>query len=79
MHRIAERVIQKCGGPKAVADMLGTSVQAIYNWTYPRDKGGTGGYIPAKRQLELMVVARQYGIVLTHKDFFPRVADGVEV
>lgn len=71
MHTMAERVIRKLGGPARVAELLGTSRQAIYKWTYPRQRGGTGGYIPARRQLELMVVCKMQGIVLTKNDFFP--------
>lgn len=73
MHKIAERILRKLGGPRNVAQMLGTSPQAIYKWTYPREYGGTGGLIPHRRQLELMIVAKQRGIVLTPEDFFPRV------
>ena len=72
MHLMAERVIRKLGGPVAVAELLGTSRQAIYKWTYPRERGGTGGYIPAKRQLELMIRAKMVGIQLTKDDFFPK-------
>jgi hypothetical protein len=73
MHKIAERVLRKLGGARRVAEMLGTSPQAIYKWTYPREYGGTGGLIPHRRQLELMVTAKQRGIVLTADDFFPKV------
>lgn len=72
MHTMALRVIRKLGGPVRVAELLGTTRQAIYKWTYPRDRGGTGGYIPARRQLELMIVARMNGIELSKDDFFPQ-------
>jgi hypothetical protein len=35
-------------------------------------KGGTGGLIPHRRQIELMVAAKQRGIILTKDDFFPK-------
>lgn len=73
MHLIAERVIKRLGGPRAVASMLGMSLTAVYKWTYPIEAGGTGGIIPARRQLELMVVAKQRGITLTSEDFFPHI------
>lgn len=72
MHTMALRVIRKLGGPARVADLLGMTREAVYKWTYPRERGGTGGYIPARRQLELMVVAKMNGIVLTKDDFFPQ-------
>ena len=71
MHTMAQRVVKKLGGPAMVAEMLGVSRIAVYKWMYPRAKGGTGGYIPARRQLELMVTAKMMGIELTKDDFFP--------
>lgn len=78
MHKIAERIISKLGGPRSIANMLGTSTKAIYKWTYPREKGGTGGLIPHRRQIELMVAAKQRGVVLTSEDFFPRLTNDDE-
>lgn len=75
MHTMAERVINKLGGARKVADMLGLSRQAVYKWTYPMEYNGTGGLIPHRRQLELMVAAKQRGIILEAEDFFPRMPD----
>lgn len=71
-HLIAKRVIKKLGGPTAVAGMLAMSRQGVYKWMWAMNKGGTGGLIPARRQLELMVAAKQRGIILTKDDFFPK-------
>lgn len=73
MHKIAERVVKKLGGAYKVAELLNCSPQAVYKWSYPREYGGTGGLIPHRRQLELMLVAKLHGIELTADDFFPRV------
>lgn len=70
-HKVAERVINKLGGARAVAGMLGMTTQAIYRWMKPIDEGGSGGLIPMKRQLELMVAAHQRGLELSHEDFYP--------
>lgn len=72
MHKVAERVINKCGGPRKVAKMLGLTPTAVYKWTYPFEAGGTNGLIPTKRVIELMVAAKFYGITLTPEDFFPK-------
>jgi len=72
MHLIANRVITKLGGPRAVAGMLAMSTQGVYKWMWPMTKGGTGGLIPHRRQIELMVAAKQRGIILTKDDFFPK-------
>lgn len=74
-HMVAQRVINKLGGPRAVSLMLGISVQAVYKWLTPIKQGGAGGLIPTRRQIELMVAAAQRGIKLKPDDFFPRVPD----
>ena len=68
---ISRHVIQKCGGPQAVAEMLGISRNAVDRWKYAVESGGTGGTIPTRRQHELMEKARERGIDLTPADFFP--------
>ena len=68
---IADAVIRKCGGHAQVARWLGLSLAQIYRWTYPRERGGTGGLVPARRQGELLAKARAAGIDLTPADFFP--------
>jgi hypothetical protein len=72
MHLVAQRVINKCGGIRNTAYIIGISVQSVYKWTIPRSKGGTNGLVPQKRQIELMVAAKNHGIQLTHEDFFPK-------
>lgn len=72
MHQVAQRVINKCGGIRNTAYMIGLSVQSVYKWTIPRNKGGTNGLVPQKRQIELMVAAKKYGIILIPEDFFPK-------
>jgi hypothetical protein len=73
MHLVSQRVINKCGGIRNTAYLIGVSVQSVYKWTIPRSRGGTNGLIPQKRQIELMVAARQHGIILTPEDFFPKI------
>ena len=72
MHLVAKRLIDKLGGVRAVAGMLNLSTQAVHKWTKPKDKGGTGGFIPSHRQVELMVAAKLRGLELHETDFFPR-------
>jgi hypothetical protein len=72
MHQVAQRVINKCGGIRNTAWMIGLSVQSVYKWTIPRAKGGTNGLIPMKRQIELTIAAKKHGIILTPDDFFPK-------
>ena len=70
MTTIAERVIKKCGGHKVVAEWLGISVTSVYRFTYPKERGGGGGIIPAERQQVLLEKAREHEIDLSPADFF---------
>lgn len=70
MSSIAENIIAKCGGPQAVAEMLGLNVASVHKWKYPTEKGGTGGLIPTSRAQELLELARRRGIDLSRQDFF---------
>lgn len=67
---VAGRVIAKCGGFQTVADWLGLSLPQVYKFTYPREKGGTGGIIPAKHQPTLLQKSRETGGALEPGDFF---------
>lgn len=75
MKTPAEVVIEKCGGHAAVAEMLGIDVSRVYRFTYPKDRGGTDGTIPAKHQQVLLDRAASRGIALTPADFFASAAE----
>lgn len=66
----ASTIIEKCGGANAVAEMVGRDVSRIHRWTYPKEKGGTGGLIPSDAAQQLMRAARERGIQLQADDFF---------
>lgn len=68
---IAARIIEKCGGPRAVAEICGVDVSRVHRWKYPPERGGTGGIIPASHQITLLEGARAAGINLRPDDFFP--------
>lgn len=70
MSNPAEKVIQVCGGHEAVAEMCGVHVSRVYRWTYPIDRGGTGGIIPAKHQGKLLEEARRRDLPLKPEHFF---------
>lgn len=70
MTSIAKHVIDKCGGPKAVAEMLSIDVSSVHKWKYSTDRGGTGGLVPSNRQQDLLDKARLAGIDLSPADFF---------
>lgn len=70
MSNAAKKVIEICGGPQAVAEMVGVHVSRVYRWTYDRSRGGTGGRIPAARQQQLLREARRRRIHLRPEHFF---------
>jgi hypothetical protein len=76
----AENIITKCaaadpekGGHAVIAAWLKIDVSRVYRWTYPKDRGGTGGIIPAKHQQTLLEKAKAADIRLRPADFFEAV------
>lgn len=73
----AERIIRKFGGPRRLARVLSAAGRhrdpaTVYRWTYPKDRGGTGGVIPARSLKEIIHAARVEGVFLTPEDLDPR-------
>ena len=66
---VAGRVIEKCGGFRQVAEWLGLDLTSVYRFTYPRERGGTGGLIPSKYLTPLVQKAQENGIDLQGNDF----------
>ena len=57
---VKERIIAKFGGVQRLADALGVSRQAVWQWKQ----------IPAKHQGDLLAAARRLGVDLRPDDFF---------
>ncbi len=68
----AHTVIQLFGGYADTAKLLSRDETRIRRWTYPRERGGTGGIIPTKMQLRLLELAPSKGVALAPQDFFPK-------
>ena len=66
---IAESVIKKCGGAAVVASWLGITPKSVHCWKYPREKGGSDGFIPSKYQGEILLYAKENGVLLEPEDF----------
>lgn len=70
MANQAERVISRFGGvTKLAAAYDGASANAIYKWTYPKDRGGTGGVIPGDHVPALISLAQKLDVELELADF----------
>jgi len=74
----AERVIKKFGNAYRMSEatkLLGNpklyrSPSVIFRWTYPKEKGGTGGNIPSSAIKAVKAAARIAGVLLLPEDFF---------
>ena len=64
----AKSVIAKIGIEK-VAEVTGKHVSRVYRWMYPKEKGGTGGFIPQADAQTLLGYARREGIALSPSEF----------
>ena len=69
---VAQHIIQKCGGARKVATITGRTLSVVHRWSYPRERGGTDGVIPAEAQNLLWAAAQRNEVELTAEDFFPQ-------
>jgi len=67
----AKNIIELCGGVDAVAGIVGRDVTRIRRWTYPKERGGTGGLIPSDCAQVLMSAAVILKLPLKPEHFFP--------
>jgi len=80
MTNVARHIISKFGdgdfkvGVPVVAGILGLDVTRVYRMTYPKNKGGTGGLVPAQHQQPLLEQARVRSVDLRPEDFFTPIA-----
>lgn len=74
----AERVVAKFGGVRRLLRLFEEagrpiSASTIYRWLYPRGKSsGCGGRIPSRMMPEVILIAREDGMILTSEDLDPR-------
>jgi hypothetical protein len=72
----ARTIIELFGGYRCVASITGRHPTRVLRWTYPVERGGTGGLIPARYQQILLAHARAAGIDLRPEHFFPGIEEG---
>lgn len=75
----ARSIIERLGGPSAVAKVALVHRTRVSNWMRPKEAGGTGGTIPFKHVPALLAAAREKGVDLSTDDFLPRQIDQSEV
>lgn len=64
----AQNIIAKFGGVPALAKAAGLSLNSVYKWTYPKERGGTGGLIPTDKLPAVLDAAQANGIQITVDD-----------
>ena len=67
----ARTIVEKLGGPNAVAGIAKVHRTRVSNWMRPKEAGGTGGQIPFKHVPALLAAAREQGKELSADDFLP--------
>lgn len=71
MHLEPAKSILDRIGYEAAAELTGKHISRIYRWTYPAERGGTGGLIPQRYHRMFLDYARGKGIALEAEDFLP--------
>lgn len=66
----AVKIIEVFGGVALVAEATNRGRAQIHRWTYPRERGGTGGLVPSEAQIRLLCFAAEHGIPLEPRHFF---------
>lgn len=65
MTNDAPFIIAKFGGVNALAQAIDKNPATVYRWTYPKEKGGTGGLIPSASLLKIQAAANLLNINLS--------------
>lgn len=65
----AASIIAMLGGLSSVAKAANTSTTTVQRWRLPKQKGGTGGFIPRKHHDLLIAKSREVGVDLQRAAF----------
>lgn len=72
MYDVAKNLITKIGSIDRVADIAGVHRSNVHRWTYPKIRGGTGGMIPSRHHLKIIMGAKEkYNIQILPQDLMP--------
>ncbi|HEV7266522.1 MAG TPA: hypothetical protein VGN83_16605 [Falsiroseomonas sp.] len=64
----AATVLARFGGSGPLAQLLRLDRSAVHRWALPKQRGGSGGLIPARHHQRLLALAAEQGIALTAAD-----------
>lgn len=75
----ATRAIAAFGGVQALAKAIDRDPSRVHRWTYPEERGGTGGRIPGTAVRAILAAAARLNIALSANDLFDIPASASEV
>ena len=64
----AATVLARFGGAGPLAQLLRLDRSAVHRWALPKDRGGSGGLIPARHPRRLLALAAAPGLALSPAD-----------
>ncbi len=64
----AATVLARFGGAGPLAQLLRLDRSAVHRWALPKQRGGSGGLIPARHHQRLLTLAAANGIALSAAD-----------
>ena len=67
---VAANIINKCGGVEQTALLAGVTINWVYRWKMPVEKGGLGGRVPRKAQDSLIAAGRVGLVDIKPSDFY---------
>lgn len=71
MFHQAAKIIKKFGGAGPLSRAIKKHRSVVHRWTYPEERGGTGGLIPTQSLSEVLEAAEILGINITPEDLKP--------
>lgn len=67
----AKIIIKQVGGANVVAEWLSKDVSSVYRFTYPKERGGTGGIRNPDYQDIIIEKSKSLEKPVQRQDFFP--------
>ena len=58
----AIKAIKAFGNEDNLAKLLKLNKSTVFRWTYPVERGGTGGYVPSRQIPRILLLAKKYGV-----------------
>lgn len=67
----AAKIAAKFGGFPKLAKAVKRTPATVYRWSYPKNRGGTGGVIPSSATAAVIAAAKRRNIRIPAADWTP--------